>query len=848
MLVFSVSGWAQVNILTQHNDKARTGSNLNETILNTSNVRPGRFGRLFSRVVDGQIYGQPLYVSNLTMGGGGTHNVVYVTTEHNSVYAFDADDPGQSTPLWKVNVGPSNVTPNPDFGCSPAQCPFGPYHDLFPEVGITGTPVIDLSSQTLYVVAFTKELSPYYPYHQRLHALDITTGKEKFGAPVEISGSVPGTGDGSVDGRISFDPLQHLQRPALLLSSGVVYVAFASHADYNPYHGWVFAYDATTLNQLGIYCTTPNGGAGGIWQSNQGPAADAQGNVYFITGNNRVANPDIDLPNFGESVVKLSLGVDNGLTVVDYFTPCNQCCLDKGDTDLGSGGALLIPGTNLLVGAGKGGIAYLLDQNNLGQYKGGQIGPTCPVADCNSCLDDQIVQRFRATAGSHFSSPIYWNGPDGPLVYFWGNSDKLKAYKMVGGRFRTTPDSVGLVTSVFGGGGLSLSANGSTPGTGIIWSAVSLGNANPIMQMGELHAFDASNVRIDLWGTDINDAFDGLGILAKFNPPTVANGKVYAASASGQLHVYGLLPDSPPPLVRLTAPTTDSVIVGPTDIALTATALSRDGNAGTTVDFYADGALLGTATDGPPYNFVWENAPLGPHTLYTIATGPNGATATSSSVDVNVVASAPPLGSIISIKFVGNGSSMGLDEVAGVGVLARPNWNSAVSEDTTHSRKDGWLNTLIDETGMDTGAKVSWNSNLGFGLPIPDDPGDFRMMRGYLDTSNTTSTNVTVYDLPASFTTNGYDVYVYFDGDNGSESRLANFRIGSTIVTGTDAAGVNFSGTYTKAIAGSAGNYVVIPGLTEARFTVEAIPDTTPIGTRRAPVNSIQIVAHGAMP
>ena len=845
VLIFSVAAWSQVNVLTQHNDNARTGANLNETILNTSNVGPGRFGRLFSRAVDGQIYSQPLYVSTLTMGDGGTHNVVYVTTQHNSVYAFDADDPDQSTPLWKVNLGPSVVTPNADFGCSPEQCPYGPYHDLFPELGITGTPVIDLSGKTLYVVAFTKELGAY---HQRLHALDIRSGQEKFGAPVEIGGSVPGTGDGSVDGQINFDPMQHLQRPALLLSSGVVYVAFSSHADYNPYHGWVFAYNATTLNQLGIYCTTPNGGAGGIWQSNQGPAADAQGSVYFITGNNRLANPDLDLPNLGESIVKLSLDAGNGLTVVDYFAPCNQCCLDKGDTDLGSAGALLIPGTNRLVGAGKGGIAYLLDQNNLGQFQGGQIGETCPAADCDSCLDDQIVQRFRATAGSNFSSPIYWNGPDGPLVYFWGNFDKLKVYRMLGGRFRTTPDSISLVTSQFGGGGLSLSANGSTPGTGIIWSTVSLGNANPITQMGELHAFDASNVRIDLWGTDINDAFDGLGILAKFNPPTVAHGKVYVASASGQLHVYGLLPDNPAPLVRLTAPTTKSMIVGPTGIALTATALSRDGNPGTIVDFYADGALIGTATDGPPYNFVWERTQLGPHTLYTVATGPNGATARSSSVDINVVASAPPISGVISIKFLGNGSSMGLGEVAGVDNLARSNWNNAVSEDTTHSRKDGWvqLNTLIDDNGMDTGAKVSWTSNLAFGLPIADDPGDFRMMRGYLDTSNTTSTNVTVYDLPPSFTTNGYDVYVYFDGDNGTESRLANFRIGSTIVSGTDAAGVNFSGEFIQAIAGSAGNYVVIPGLTADRFTLEAVPDTTPIGTRRAPVNSIQIVAHGA--
>lgn len=411
VLILTVSGWGQVNVLTQHNDNARTGANLEETILNTSNVRPGRFGELFSRAVDGQIYAQPLYVSNLAMRDGGTHNVVYVATEHNSVYAFDADDPDQSTPLWKVNLGPANVTPNGDFGCSPEQCPFGPYHDLFPELGITGTPVIDLRAQTLYLVAFSKEFGVY---HQRLHALDITTGAEKVGAPVEITGSVPGSGDGSVDGRITFDPMQHLQRPALLLSNGVLYIAFASHADYNPYHGWVFAYDAITLTQLGIYCTTPNGGAGGIWQSNQGPAADANGNVYFMTGNNRVAKPDLDLPNLGETFVKLSLGAGKRLTVTDYFTPCNQCCLDKGDTDLGSAGPLLIPDTDppLLVGVGKQGRAYLLNQDNLGQYQGGQT-PSCPAitTECSTCLDDRIVQRFQATTGASFSSPIYWKQP-----------------------------------------------------------------------------------------------------------------------------------------------------------------------------------------------------------------------------------------------------------------------------------------------------------------------------------------------------------------------------------------------------------------------------------------------------
>lgn len=626
----------------------------------------------------------------------------------------------------------------------------------------------------------------------------------------------------------------------------MVYVAFASHADYNPYHGWVFAYDAGTLNQRGIFCTTPNDGEGGIWQSNNGLVADDDGDVYFMTGNKRIVNPDVVPGTYGESFVKLSLRRDNGLTVVDWFTPCNQCYRDNVDADLGSAGPLLILGTNLLIGGGKLGTAYLLDRNNLGEFNG---PPNCS----STCTDDQIVQRFQASSGAIFGSPIYWNSPNGPLVYFWGNGDVLKAYKMRDdGTFNPTPDSMGSVSNPHGGGGLSLSANGSMPGTGIVWGTRPLAGSNPITQMGELHAFDASNLANHLWssnGPGPNDAaFDGLGTLAKFNVPTIANGKVYTASASGQLHVYGLLPKNPPPLVRITAPTTRSTIVGPADIVVMATALSRDGSPGTVVDFYADDTLIGTA-DSEPYSIVWQNAPLGPHRLGAVATGPNGATARSSAVEIDVVAEAPPIGSIISIKLRGLGTAMGPDEVAGVPDLdlARSNWNDAISEDSTHSRKEGWLNTLVDDSGMDTGARMSWTANSVFALLIPNNPGDFRMMRGYLDTSNTTSTNVTVYDLSASFTTNGYDVYVYFDGDNPGESRTANFRIRSTIVSGTDAAGVDFSGTFIQAIAGSEGNYLVIPGLTEDRFTLEAIPGPTSGTSRKAPVNSIQIVAHAGM-
>jgi hypothetical protein len=849
---------AQVNVTTQHNDNARTGANLNETTLTTQNVNVNQFGKLFSRDVDGQLYAQPLYVSNVTLPDGTTHNLVYAATQNNSVYAFDADDPDPDAgPLWQVNLGHAAVTPTGDF----ATVKFVPYHDMFPEVGITGTPVIDLSTNTMYVVAHTRELSGEgtYQYHHVLHALDITTGQDTLGGPVEISGAVRGDGDGSVGGMIAFDSLNHLQRPALLLSNGVVFIAFGSYADNDPSHGWVFAYDAATLNQRAIFNTTPNapGGEGTIWQSNQGLLADAQGNVYFTTGNSRCdSSPgpcypiyvrDEPVPgNYTESVVKLTMG-DGGLTVADWFTPCNQCNLDRSDSDLGSAGPLLVPGTNLLLAVGKNARAYVLDTNNLGHLV--NAPPSCG----STCNDDQIVQRINGFANFNYSSPIFWDGPNGPTVYVWGNNDRLKAYQLEDGLFHTTPDSQSGISAPWGGGGLSLSADGNTAGTGIVWGSFPPGgSSNPITQMGQLRAFDASDLANDVWNSDQNPAFDSLGILAKYNLPTIANGKVYMPSSSGQLHVFGLLPDNPPPLIRLTAPTALSVLVGPADVTLTATALSRDGSPVTSVDFYADGQLIGTATDGPPYSVVWSAATLGMHVLSAVATSPNGATARSKSVTFTLVADAPSHGPIISINLAGTTTPMGADEVAGVADLdlARPNWNNAISEDNSHARKEGWLNinTLVDDSGTDTLARLSWTANGANSLFILNNPGDFRMMRGYLDTSNTTSTNVTVSDLPASFIANGYDVVVYFDGDNPTESRTAAYRIGSTMVSGTDAAGVDFSGTYCQAIAGSAGNYVVIPGVSGDRFTLEATTSVSSGSTKRAPMNGIQLVARTPMP
>lgn len=830
LLLISLFAWhahSQVNVLTHHNDNNRTGANPNERELNTSNVNARQFGKLFSRSVDGHIYAQPLYVSGVSVANQGVHNVVYVVTEHNSVYAFDADDPYAETPLWHVNLGPSVVIPTQEFGNR-----YGPYHDFNVELGITGTPVIDLSSNTLYVVAFTKESGIYC---QRLHALDIRTGAEKFNGPVPIEGSVPGTGYDHVAGRITFNAMQHLQRPGLVLWNGVIYIAFASHADTDPYHGWVFAYDAKTLRRLGMFNTTPNGSEGGIWQANQAPPIDSEGNLYFMVGNGTF-DADRGGPDFGDSFVKLRLS-DSGLSVVDWFTPCNQCCLDRDDTDLGSAGPLLLPDTNLLIGGGKQGRFYLLDQDDMGHFNSQFTG--CQTQDCQQCNDNQIVQRFGANGGI-FGSPIYWDSPDGPLVFVWGSGNLLNAYRMVDGRFETTPfsQSDARFRLSFPGGILSLSADGGTPGTGIVWATTPTGNSNPITVKGILRAFDASDVSKQLWNSAQNEAFDSIGNFAKFAPPTIANGKVYVPSFSGELHVFGLLAENPPPMVNIVAPTTRTAFTAPADIVIQADAISRDDSI-TSVDFYADDTLVGRATTYP-YSVTWNNVAVGHYVLTALATDRHGHARASNPVAIRVISGNIELGRVIGINFVGGNpnpdlrpSPMGSGERAGV--VARTHWNNATSN-------TGWLFLLFDDTGLFTGASAAWSANNAWSTGIPDTPGNNRMMKGYLDTNNVSTTTVTVYNLPDSFTQNGYDVYVYFNGETGTAARTANFSIDTVAVSGTDAE--NFSGTFTQAIASSVGNYVVFPGLTDNRFTVAATPGPSSDGTTRAPINGIQIVAH----
>jgi len=494
--------YAQISVLTQHNNDQRTGANLGEVTLTPSNVNTKQFGMLFRRVVDDQVYGQPLYVSNVRLRGG-THDLVYVTTVNNSVYAFDANDAYASEPFWHVNFGvPPNVYDG-QFGCT----------DMNGNMGIIGTPVIDAQAGTLYVVAATNTGNGFM---QRLHALDLATGADRGQSPVTIT--APG-----------FDPLMQNQRPGLLLSRGKVYIGYGSHCDKEPYHGFLISYDAKSLQQNGSFNTSPEGQAASIWQFGQAPAVDAAGNIYFVTGNGSWNGRS----DFSESFLKL----DPGLKILDWFTPADHAHLDSIDGDLDCSGAMLVPGTDLVMDAGKQGVLYLVNSRHMGH-----LG------------DDQAVQHFQATS-SQLPSLVYWNSErNGGLVYMWGQTDQLKAYRFDGEKLKAAPFGIRPeVTQGHPGAMLSLSANGNK--NGILWAAIhASGDSWHESRPGILHAYDADDIMRELWNSLANPTRDDCNNYSKAAAPTIANGKVYLASfgtsnvGSGQLCVYGLLPDGPAPL------------------------------------------------------------------------------------------------------------------------------------------------------------------------------------------------------------------------------------------------------------------------------------------------------------
>ncbi len=518
MLLINIWASAQVSVLTQHNDNQRTGANLNETMLNTSNVNGNQFGLLFKLGVDDQVWASPLYVAGISIGGA-THNVVYVATANNSVFAFDADRGG--TALWSRNFNNGGrPTDHTEVGTG-GFC--NPYVDMVGHIGIIGTPVIDSSTNTMYFVARTVEGGGTF---QRLRAIDITTGNDRASAvTIQANG---------------FDPVSQNQRPALTLSQGVVYIAWSSYCDFGPYHGFVMGYDASTLQQVHVFNDTPGGSQGGIWQAGQGATVDFNGDLYWETGNGS-SNPGAG--QFSESFIKLN--PSNGLSVQDWFMPSDFASMNNGDRDLGSAGPLLIPGTSRILGGGKDGIFFLLDTNNMGHLVNN---------------DTQIVQKFQATfvhngcATLHIhGSPVYWNSnSSGPLIYVWGENDFLREFQFNGSTLNTSALHTSTMTAAtcgMPGCMLSVSANGGATGSGVLWAnCVLSGDANHATTSGLIRAFDADDVSRELWDSQQNAGRDSCNNYSKYSYPVIANGKVYlssfgtAARDSGQVCVYGDFP------------------------------------------------------------------------------------------------------------------------------------------------------------------------------------------------------------------------------------------------------------------------------------------------------------------
>jgi hypothetical protein len=515
-LSLTIAAPAGVDATTYHYDNARTGLNPNETILTPANVNAANFGKLNLLSVDGRTDGEPLYLSAVTINGQ-THNVLYVVTEHASIYAFDADT---GTKLWSTSALGTGETTSDDHGCS----------QISPEIGITNTPVIDRhrgANGTLFAVAMSKDSKG--AYHQRLHALDITTGLEVPGSPTEISGSFPGSGDHSSNGNVIFDPGQYAERVGLLLMNQTLYLAWTSHCDIRPYTGWVMGYSESTLQQTQILNLTPNGNEGAIWMSGAGMAADTAGNIYLLDANGTLDmsfDPDgfpIDL-DYGNAILKLST-VAGTLTVADYFEPYNTYYESEHDIDLGSGGVLLLPDLtdstgkvrHLLVGAGKDTNIYVGDRDNLGKFN-----PTD-----NSKLYQVIAGALPSGA---WSMPTYFNN----TIYYAGVGGVLRAYPIVNAQLAGTPSSTSSATFAYPGATPSISSNGNK--NGIVWALESGTGSTAV-----LHAYDATNLATELYNSkQAANGRDGFGTGNKFLTPMIVNGKVYVGTPNA-VAVFGLL-------------------------------------------------------------------------------------------------------------------------------------------------------------------------------------------------------------------------------------------------------------------------------------------------------------------
>ena len=627
---------ATPDVLTYHNDNARTGQQLNETILTPANVNSSTFGRLFVISVDGKVDAEPLYVAGISIAGG-THNVLVVATEHDSVYAFDADS---GATLWHVSMLSSGETPSDDRGCS----------QVTPEIGVTSTPVIDLgagSHGTVYVVAMSKNGAGQYL--QRLHALDLTTGAEQFGGPVAVQATYPGTGDNSSGGNVVFDPGQYKDRAGLLLLNGVVYTSWASHCDIRPYTAWMIGYNENTLAQTTVLNVTPNGNEGSFWSAGAGPAADANGNIFAL-----VANGTFDttlnasgFPNradFGNTFLHISTSGGH-LAVADYFAMFNVVAENNTDLDLGSGGALVVPDMtdsmgrtrHLAVGAGKDSHIYVADRDNMGKFNPAN----------NGSIYQDIVG---ALSGQVFSMPAYFGG----VIYYGAVGDTLKAFPFSSALLASSASSQSATTFQYPGATPSISANGS--GNGIVWAAENGAAAT-------LHAYDAANLTNELYNSNqAPGGRDQFGTGNKFITPMIANGKVYVGTISG-VGVFGLLGAGAPGSFALLSPANKAG-----GVAVSASVSWGSSSGATSYDVY-----FGTSSPPPLASNVtslsYTPGTLSANTLYywqVVARNASGSTA-SAIWSFSTQGSVPAAPVLVSPA---NGAT-------GVSLTPTVNWNAA---------------------------------------------------------------------------------------------------------------------------------------------------------------------------
>ncbi|HET7923443.1 MAG TPA: DUF1735 domain-containing protein, partial [Rhodanobacteraceae bacterium] len=716
------------------------------------------------------------------------------------------------------------------------------YNDnIIGTVGIESTPVIDRSTNTIYLVARTETSSTGAcqgsnpTFIQRLHALDMTTFEERPGSPVVLGGSVacnPSAGGSACNGgTLTFDSRIEDQRSSLALSNGRIFVAWSGHSDQFAYHGWVMVYDAATLQQTMIWSSAPDGtsfNGGGIWMAGRAPVIDASNNVYYTTGNGTWDG----VTNFGESFVKLGATPDAPL--LDWFTPDDVQFLNDTDLDLGGSGPILVPGTDLIVSGGKSGVFYVTHTGNMGHRTTNDVG---------------IVQVFDNSnpAGSNDQikgGPVYWNrdGGAGPWMYVWSDGcNHFNAYRFNGTTFDTTPVSQSTILSQCGssGGVLTLSANGSTPGSGIVWSSmVKSGDGNSNVHAGILRAFDADNLSTELWNSEQNHGRDDMGNWPKFSAPTVAKGRVYLGSfptngiSDTQVNVYGLF--DPPDYTVAVTPSNPGIAPGDTAV-LTIDTTAINGYASavhldvqglppnasasfSTNDFVPPGeATLTIVTDAA--------TPLGEYPLTITAT--SGALDHEADAGVYVTETTAGEG-VIGVDFVGGGAALAATGVAGV--LAKPNWNEA-------GGASGASTPLVDETGALTGATVEWTASGTSSLSLDEQDPNFVMMNGYLDAVPQTTTTVTVSNLPPS--SGGYIVYVYGQGTDifGLNTYTVTPDDGGNPVARTIGDLGTFDGTFIYGEDNQGANYTtMVIGGTGFTLTANSVMPT------HTPLNGIQIM------